>query len=279
MCYGPYCFYSDYIDIGTPHNPASSCKDMLPYNTSGLYWLKNPMGNISQQYCDMEKEGCETRGGWMRVAHVDMTQPHQECPLGFMINTYSGGAGGTKTLCGRPGPAGCVSATFSTNDIPYNLVCGKVIAYQDKTPNGPCPYTNGETTIDDSYIDGVSLTHGSPRQHVWSFMASRGEEAGPCRACPCFNNSNGVYAPFIGNDYFCDTGSETDGGTDFYGDDPLWDGQGCGPNNGCCTFNNPPWFCKQLPQTTSDDLELRICANQPTNNEDVPIEYIELYVQ
>ena len=88
-----------------------------------------------------------------------------------------------------------------------------------------------------------------------------------------------VYAPFIGNDYFCDTGSETDGGTDFYGDDPLWDGQGCGPNNECCTFNNPPWFCKQLPQTTSDDLELRICANQPTNNEDVPIEYIELYVQ
>ena len=278
MCYSAYCFYSDYIDIGTPHNPASSCKDLLPYNTSGLYWLKNPMGNVSQQYCDMEKEGCGTRGGWMRVAHVNMTQPDQVCPPGFMINTYSGGAGGTKTLCGRPGPAGCVSTTFSTNDIPYNLVCGKVIAYQDRTPNGPCPYTKDQTTIDDSYIDGVSLTHGSPRQHVWSFMASRGEDAGPCSACPCFNTSDSVYAPFIGNDYFCDTGAESRDFI-FYGDDPLWDGQGCGPNNGCCIFNNPPWFCKQLPQIISDDLELRICGNEPTDDEDVPIEHIELYVQ
>ena len=161
------------------------------------------------------------------------------------------------------------------------LCVGRSLVINMGRPNAPCPYSYGETTIDDSYIDGVSLTHGSPRQHVWSFMASRGEDAKPLFSMSMFYHiSNGVFAPFIGNDYFCDTGSEADGIHNFfYGDDPLWDGQGCGSNNGCCTFNNPPWFCKQLPHITSDDLELRICGNQDTSNEDVPIEYIELYVQ
>ena len=35
----------------------------------------------------MEKEGCGTHGGWMRVANVDMTQPDHECPPGFTIIT------------------------------------------------------------------------------------------------------------------------------------------------------------------------------------------------
>jgi len=60
--------------------------------------------------------------------------------------------------------------------------------------------------------------------------------------------------------------------------DRLWDGEGCGPSSTCCTFNNPPWFCKQLPQTTTDDMEVRICANYPINNEDIPVELIEIYV-
>ena len=263
---------AEYIDI------ASSCKDLLPNSTSGWYWLKNAEGNVSKQYCDMEREGCGTRGGWMRVAHVDMTQPDQQCPPGLTtITTYNA----TKRLCGRPNQyTGCVSTTFPTNDFPYSLICGKVIGYQYGRPNGPCPYSKGETTINDTYIDGVSLTHGSHRQHIWSFMASIGESSHDCFACPCFNASSGVYAPFIGNDYFCDTGSATAGHYNvLYDDDPLWDGQGCGPSNGCCIFNNPPWFCKQLPHTTSDDLELRICGNQDISFEDIPIENIDLYVQ
>ena len=33
---------------------------------------------------------------------------------------------------------------------------------------------------------------------------------------------------------------------------------GCSGGSSCCQFNNPPWFCKTLPQST-DDLEIRIC--------------------
>ncbi len=65
----------------------------------------------------------------------------------------------------------------------------------------------------------------------------------------------------------------------FYPDDPLWDGTGCGINNTCCSLNNPPWFLKQLPSTTADDIEMRMCFDQQSYDEDTPIEIIELYVR
>ena len=47
--------------------------------------------------------------------------------------------------------------------------------------------------------------------------------------------------------------------------DPLRDGQGCG-SPPCCELSSPsgvtaPWFGKQLPQATTDDLEVRICRD------------------
>ena len=92
---------------------------------------------------------------------------------------------------------------------------------------------------------------------------------------------------FVGNDYFCETGvppGQRFNNSVFYADDPLWDGQGCGPTSTCCTFNNPPWFCKQLPQSTSADLEVRLCSaawayyrNAPVEN--TPVELIEIYIK
>ena len=83
----------------------------------------------------------------------------------------------------------------------------------------------------------------------------------------------------MGNDYFCDTASEERWQHIFYGDDPLWDGTGCGPLNTCCSFNTPPWFYKQLPQPTTDDIEMRVCGDLPDIDEDIAIEIVEVYVQ
>ena len=65
----------------------------------------------------------------------------------------------------------------------------------------------------------------------------------------------------------------------FHADDPLWDGQGCGPTSTCCTFNNPPWFCKQLPQSTNADLEVRLCSANGAGLENTPIQLAEIYVK
>ena len=87
--------------------------------------------------------------------------------------------------------------------------------------------------------------------------------------------------PYVGNDYFCETGvaSGQQWSYRFYADDPLWDGQGCGQNSSCCSFNNPPWFCKQLPQSTNADLEVRLCSHQEASVENTPIELLEIYTQ
>ena len=276
--------YNDLQDVGTAWTPATSCKDLKtlqPHRTSGWYVIRNTLGQVSDQYCNMDLVGCGRVGGWMRVANLDMTQPNQQCPPGFRTITASG-----KRLCGRPGSAGCVSVKFPTNNDPYSRVSGRVIAYQDKTPDAQCPYVGRFTdqnicTLEQAYIDGVSITHGSPRQHIWSFLAASYEGVTDCIGCPCFTQFTGTRVPFIGDNsyFFCDSGTETWQGEIFYDTDPLWDGQGCGPNNVCCTFNNPLWFCSELDQHTSDDIELRLCADEYTSNEDIPIEIIELYVQ
>ena len=145
-------------------------------------------------------------------------------------------------------------------------------------------YGHQSRTIDHVYVDGVSLTYGhSPRQHIWTF-ANAIDETGPIfdiYRCPCSQNDTytGIVPPFIGNDYFCDTGSRYSFEERWYTEDPLWDGEGCGGSSTCCEFNNPPWFCRELPQPTTDDIELRLCSDQSTDNEDGALELINIYVQ
>ena len=70
-------------------------------------------------------------------------------------------------------------------------------------------YDSGRRTIDGQYVDGVSLTYGSPRQHIWTF-ANAIDEAGAYRntsRCTCTDSSRPNPPPsFVGNDYFCETG-------------------------------------------------------------------------
>ena len=80
---------------------------------------------------------------------------------------------------------------------------------------------------------------------------------------------------WVHDDYFCDTGSRDQVQLMFYGADPLWDGAGCGPLNTCCSFNKPPWFYKQLPQPTTDDIELRVCRYFTNMYEDIAIAKVD----
>ena len=212
----------------------------------------------------------------MRVAELDMTNSSHQCPSGLVERTDSG----KRTCVRNETTGGCSSVHFITPGVDYSSVCGRVIGYQYGAPEAFIG-----TSVDSRYVDGVSLTHGDPRQHIWTFAAAR-DEVGSYSSgnCPCINTNLSAQATpppaFVGNDYFCDTGSEDRWQIIFYGDDPLWDGAGCGPLNTCCSLNTPPWFYKQLPQPTTDDIEMRMCRdNDPINNEDIAIEIVEVYVQ
>ena len=122
----------------------------------------------------------------MRVANLDMTDPEQNCPGGFRLVPRTEPQLRT---CGRPGPGGCVSTIFPTYGKEYSRVCGRVIGYQDKTPDAFHAYQAGTaTTIDSYYVAGVSITHGfSPQQHISTFVAAIDEysETTARYHCPC----------------------------------------------------------------------------------------------
>ena len=271
---------------GTFWNPVRSCRDIPPGSLSGDYWIQtNGISNPVQVYCDMNRTNCScgTTGGWMRVANLDMTDPSQNCPVGFqLVNRTSP----PLRTCGRPrtGLAGCASTTFRTYGMEYSNVCGRVIGYQYSSTGAFGDYGARGTIIESIYADGVSLTYGhSPWQHIWTFAGAI-DETGTVRTSdyPCIQSDipyTGMIPSFVGQDYFCDTGSRKafQFGV-FYADNPLWDGQGCGGTSTCCVLNNPPWFCKHLPQLTTDDIQLRICGDEDADDEDTPIEQVEIYI-
>ena len=265
--------------------PAISCAALPPSSPSGYYWVRAFNGSAVIVYCDMTWSCGGVTGGWMRVAELDMTNDSHQCPSGLMERNDSS----IRTCVPNSVSANCSSVSLPISNE-YSKVCGKIIAYQVGSPNTFADYTGSfvrvNASIDTYYVDGVSLTHGSPRCHIWTFAAGLDEYPGSFAHsnCPCTdtNQSSSATPPpeYVGDDYFCDTGSEgrfLNG--NFYSDDPLWDGAGCGPLNACCSFNNPPWFYKELPQSTTDDIEMRVCKDQNSYNEDIAVEMISIYVQ
>ncbi len=215
----------------------------------------------------------------MRVAKLDMTNSSHQCPSGLMEMVYSNS---DKRTCVRESISGGCSSVmlFPENFVNYTNVCGKIIGYQYGNPEAFQPYYSNK----DVNVDGVILSHGGDRQHIWTFAAARDEmHSNIFHICPCTNQSlnfSSVPPSYAENDYFCDTGSDEVGEIiTFYGDDPLWDGAGCGPTSTCCSFNTPPWFYKQLPEPTTDGIEMRVCRTAPSAEEDIAIEMIEIFVQ
>ena len=99
--------------------------------------------------------------------------------------------------------------------------------------------------------------------------------------CPCNTNSTGtIVLSFVASDYYCESGIASGGyNTVLYANDSLWDGQQCGGLEGpCCTNPKMPWFLKTLNETTTEDIELRMMASEGTDNEDTPIDILELYI-
>ena len=261
-------FLFDYLQIGQSQDtPSPSCAVL---SRSGYYWVRTSNGSAVRVYCDTTRSCGGVTGGWVRVAYLDKTNRSQisTCPSGLREHMFS-----ERRTCRRDNTsAGCSSVRFTTHELSYSKVCGRITAFADGAPEG-FMRTN-ETDINETYVDGVSLTHGAPRQHIWTFAATSSET----NRCSC-NNSNTAGTPppeYVGNDYFCDTRFR-ESGTDR--DLVLWQGTDCTSSNACCSFNNPPWFYKQLLQHTTDDIEMRVCRDEERSNEDVFIQIAEIYIQ
>ena len=251
-------------DDYTPSTLYHSCEEVLknsPNSASGYYKLADATGHARHVYCHMNNL-CNSGGGWNRVSILNMTNSKEKCPVGLRLYNQNGGR-----ACGRPVSSGgsCPGVIFPVH-FKYSQVCGKVIGYQKGVPDGT-----------DQNAEGVKLTHGTSRTHIWSFISSPYEVK---RNCPC---SSGPAAPsHVGSDYYCESG-DPDSGYDLnrmYTNDPLWDGKNCRSVEApCCQHPLIPWFHKKLGYTTTDYIEMRLCFSEGTNDEDSPVEQYEIYVK
>ena len=214
-----------------------------------------------------------------------MSDPYNRCPSVWQKITTP------HRVCGRKSAStgSCEGLNYTTGGEQYNQVCGRIIGYQIGSPGS---FHGEDRLINSYYIDGVSVTRGSPHQHVWSFVAGRdeiGNSTSPehganTYTCPCVADSATVkvISSFVDQNYFCESGLTQWNGTSgvfWPNGDPLWDGQNCGSASTCCAFNSPPWFNVQLSSPTTDDIEVRICGDNGITDEDTPIQFMELYVK
>ena len=208
----------------------------------------------------IESEKCNITGPWRRVVYINPTL-NNSCPSGLrkvsIPNT-------NKQACGGTVDKGCSSVIFRV-DQNYTDICGIVQGYQFYSPNAF--YGDLSKTIDDTYVDGISITQGSPRRHVWTYAAYYVEGSG--NTCPCATSNGRVDHPppsFVGDDYYCETGFVSRAQRVAW-EDPLWDGKGCSrPEDRCCQRFG--WFHKTVP-SSDDHIELRWCVDHVLTNEDI----------
>ena len=260
--------YRLYVD-----NPGASCADIYEKNPtsrarSGLYLIKTNKIFLAQ--CDME-----FGKGWMKVADLDMTRG-DKCPREWRELLVNG-----IKVCRSPSDSpGCYSTVFAINGTRYHKIRGFVRGYE-KTSTDGFDSRQGIRGINEAYVDGISITLGNPRKHVWTYVAGYTDSANaPPSNCPCSAIPGPAPPAFVGEHYYCESGNNGQSSNGFFTDDPLWDGAGCvHSRNTCCNIVGLPWFFRELPTMQHEDIEVRICTDEHYSNEAVLVDKLQLYVQ
>ena len=209
---------------------------------------------------------------WTKVGYLNMSDPTQQCPASWQTFT-------SPRSCGKKNNREpCGSVNISTCGTSYQMICGRFNGYHVGTTDAFMNYKGLGYSLDTYYVDGVSITYWSlgNRQHVYTYAAGS-REFNHAAACPC---AGGTKPPsFVGSDYYCESGNNLNNPSPgkTYNDDLLWDRQLCRNDEVTCC-NPPPSFCKMFPTPISEELEVRICLDEPVDNENVAIEFFELYI-
>ena len=215
---------------------------------------------------------CYAEGGWKRLAYWNMADKNTRCPP-QLIETNPG-----KRLCIKSVSRGCTSLLYKTYGTSYSQICGRIKGYAYFSPDAFGQHT-GPKNIDSAYTDGVSITYGSPRKHVWTYAAGLQEDANfHGDSCPCGKVPGNLPPSFVGANYYCESANRGGWERKWYLHDPLWDGHGCPHGNNCCANEDQPWFCRNLPIGSKGDIEVRLCLNQDRSDEDIGLELLELLI-
>ena len=262
----------------------SSCEDIYYNNPetgdkSGYYYI-----NGKWIYCNMKDITAPNfiptcagvGGGWRRIVHINISAG-DNCPSGWRKDTYSG-----VSFCRvvSDGTDTCSSTNFSTNGISYQKVCGRARGYQKGKLDGFYAHHNEGQSIDGYYADGLLITYGNPRQHIWTYAGGFYDDISVYYNCPCATGGGLAPPPFVGTNYYCESGGvSTSNYSAYYFNDPLWDGSDCYSSTNCCTNPTQPWFYRELNESSTSDIEARICRQYFFSFGSLLIDQLELYIQ
>ena len=256
------------------------CDLLLPLGSSARRDAPRPGDTWSQDAPKLDVRPPDG-AGWIQVYNLGDVLPGcpKATPRELVPEPTVGG-------CKIKGPLGCEKSggNFAgwtiAPKLPYRHVLGFASGHQWKSTDG-FKVQNEDPTLDDAYVEGVSITHGSPRQHIWTYASGLSRSGG--NSCPCWG---GRRPPaFVGESYTCDSGNYAKNGYDsIWYPAPLWDGDSAGvvgPSadlgpGGCKPPENPGWFQVQLPQETSDPIEVRVLFD--SCDENIALTALKLWV-
>ena len=136
--------------------------------------------------------------------------------------------------------SGCSSVCFDPGDIAYSRVSGRSRARQSGQPDGfqdfNGPRFRGTVSLEDNYVDGISLTYG--------------DEYAVC---------DSERSDFIGDHYSFELLELCNQGT-ICNSNLLWDGDQC--------VGGESLF-RDLPEPTTEQIEMRVCREQDRKGEDI----------
>ncbi|MCB9760882.1 MAG: hypothetical protein H6739_13675 [Alphaproteobacteria bacterium] len=251
------CGGTDCDDADASLTLCGSCLEILNTSasaTDGSYDIDPDGDGVSDTVlCDMTTDG----GGWMQL--VDDDYSADPCPGNWVQDAAQG-------VCHRDTARGSdVSAIFDAHGVTWDEARGAMTAYQYASTNAFW-YASG-TTLDDWYVDGVSITHGaSTRAHVFTYAVGYSISQGYVYDCPAIG---GNPAPlYVGSDFLCESGNS---GTTFA---YVWYTP--------LLFANDT-FQVTLASPTTDDVEVRIMCDEESSShsysEDVGVASLELWVR
>ena len=230
-----------------------------PKLKSGTYKL-TINGKKQSVYCHMGPL-CGVKAGWTRVGSF-YGSGYAKCPNDeFVPHKLTYGL----HVCGASGS--CASVPLETYGMTYTDVCGKVEGHQA----GATVAFDSKADINSPYLSGVSITRTvtgpEKRRHVFSLAAGEAEKSTSRYACPC--NAGATHKPptFVGDDYYCESGSaDVPTSTKILQDDVLWDEYHLQHAEVKCKKSLMPWFKRSISPATSDQLELRLCKIKHKTN-------------
>ena len=261
------------------NNPETGDKSGY-YRINDTQWTYCNMTEISIIVGDFIPTCAGVGGGWTKIAHINISAG-DDCPSGWRKDTYS-----NVSFCHLVSDSGggCSSAYFSANETSYQRVCGRARGYQKGATSGFNSYHNEfarQTTIDSYYADGLLISYGNPRQHIWTYVVGLCDDRTYTNSnCPCTIGGGPTAPSFVGTNYYCESGCISTYSTlSYFFNDPLWDGSDCYRSTNCCTNPTLPWFYRELSESTTSDIEARICRQNGFSNGSPMIDQLELYIQ